>query len=104
MTARLGTVPTTAERVETLEHQLADALVRITALEASRDADDAIDGPAPPLLPPNWKPLKRAAPLVGYSEPGLRKAMKRHAGAGWYRYVGARLFVDVDRCPRPVRT
>jgi hypothetical protein len=107
MTAQLGTVPTTAERVELLEQQLADALARIAALESARDVDDQVDGSAPTALPsPPWFPIKKAAALVGYSEPGLRKAIRRHAGgAKWWRYSGARLFVDIDRCPRrPVRT
>jgi hypothetical protein len=101
---RFGEMPTMAERVLVLERQLADALVRITALEASHDADDQIDGAAPVALSPNWKPLKRAAALVGYSEPGLRKAVKRCSdGRRWWRYVAGRLYVDVDRCPRPAR-
>ena len=78
MTARLGTVPTTAERVEWLEQQLADALARIAVLEARGDVDDQADGPAPAALTPNWRPIKAAAPLAGYSESGIRVAMKRH--------------------------
>jgi hypothetical protein len=108
MTARIGTVPTTAERVELLERLLAEALARIEVLEDQlvHQAHEDEDGPAPAVLPPNWKPLKQAAPIVGYSEPGLRKAMRRHTdGPRWWRYVGARLLIDVDRCPRrPVRT
>jgi hypothetical protein len=109
----LGTVPTLVERLAALEHLAAEQAERICALaervavlESARDVNDAIDGPAPPpALAPSWKPIKQAASLVGYSEPGLRKAKRRHAdGPRWWRYLGGRLFVDIDRCPRPVRT
>jgi hypothetical protein len=83
-----------------------EVLARIAALEARADADDSLDGPAPQPLPPNWVPIKAAAPLVGFSESGLRKAKDHHTdGPRWWRYFGGRLFIDLDRCPRrPVRT
>jgi hypothetical protein len=78
--ARFGEDPTMAERL----------------LVAARDVDDQVDGQVPrPLPSPPWFPIKTAAALVGYSEPGLRKAIKRHvSGAKWWRYVGARLLID----------
>jgi hypothetical protein len=113
VTARLGTAPTMREdldRALDLIAKQADVIAalagRIEVLEAARDVDDQVDGSTPQALPPNWRPIKKAAPIVGYSEPGLRKAMRRHTdGPRWWRYVGARLLIDVDRCPRrPVRT
>jgi hypothetical protein len=101
---RLGTTPTLAERMLMLERLVADQAERIAVLERARDAVDQIDGPTPAPLPPNWKPIKTAAELVGYSESGLRKAIKRHRDARWWEYSGGRLFVDTDHCPRPVRT
>jgi hypothetical protein len=100
---RLGSVPNLAERMLVLERALAAALARIDVLEAANDAVDMVDGPVPAALPPQWHPVKVAALQVGYSEPGLRKAIKRHGAAKWWRYVAGRLYVDVDRCPRPVR-
>jgi hypothetical protein len=100
MTARLGTVPTTAERVELLEHLLAEALARIEVLESGRDVDDAIDGPASPPLPsPPWFPIKAAAALVGYSESALRKASKG-GRAAWWQARGCRIWINTDLCPR----
>jgi hypothetical protein len=103
---RLGERPTTAERVDLLEHQLAEALARIEALESARDADDQVDGPVPQTLPPNWVPIKKAAARVGRSESALLKAIKRHPdGVRWWRYDRGRLFADIDRLPWPqVRT
>jgi hypothetical protein len=99
---RLGEVPTLAERVELLEHHLAEALARISALEDQRGATAEEDGSAPQPLPANWRPIKQAAAIVGYSEPGLRKAIRRHVDGGrrWWRYLGGRLLIDIDRCPR----
>jgi hypothetical protein len=102
---RLGTVPTLAEHMLVLEKALAALTERLDALESARDAVNGIDGPAPVALPPNWHRIKQAAALVGYSEPGLRKAIKRHRdGRRWWRYVAGRIFVDVDTFPRRVRT
>jgi hypothetical protein len=101
MTARLGTVPTTAERVELLERQLAEALERIAVLESARDVDEQIDGAAPVLLGPSWRPIKAAAALVGYSESALRKASKG-GRAVWWQARGCRILIDIDRCPRRV--
>jgi hypothetical protein len=102
---RFGEGPTSAERLDVVEKALAEALARIAVLESARDVAEEADGPVPGRLPPNWKPIKAAASQVGYSEAGLRKAIKRHAGGPqWWRYLCGRLFVDVDRCPRPVRT
>jgi hypothetical protein len=104
VSARLGTAPTLREDLDRALDLIAVLTDRIAALEAGRDADDQVDGPAPAALPASWKPIKLAAPEVGYGESGLRKAIKRHAGAGWWCYLGGRLFVDTDHCPRPVRT
>jgi hypothetical protein len=111
VTTRLGTGPTLREDLDRAlgliaeqAVQIAEQALRIAALEAGRDADDQVDGPTPAPLPPNWKPIKTAAELVGYSESGLRKAIKRQRDARWWEYSGGRLFVDIDHCPRPVRT
>jgi hypothetical protein len=106
LTPRLGEVPTTAERLLVVERLLAEALARIEVLEAARDADDAVDGPAPQALPPNWVSIKVAAAFVGRSESALLKAIKRHPdGVRWWRYDRGRLFADIDRLPWPqVRT
>jgi hypothetical protein len=102
---RLGTTPTLREDLDRALDLIAVLTERIAVLESARDVDDAIDGTAPEPLPASWVPIKAAAPQVGYSEAGLRKAIKRHAGGPrWWRYLCGRLFVDVDRCPRPVRT
>jgi hypothetical protein len=93
---RFGEMPTTAERMLVLERQLTDALVRITALEASHDADDQIDGAAPASLPVNWIPLKRAAEISGYSASALRKLRSPR----WWKYDAGRVRVDVTACPR----
>jgi hypothetical protein len=92
-------------RSASYEPCLLRALARITALEARADAEDQLDGPAPAALPSSLQPIKAAA-AVGYSESGLRKARDRHVeGPRWWRYLGGRLFVDLDRCPRrPPRT
>jgi hypothetical protein len=101
MTTRLGTVPTMAERMALVEHQLAEAWARIGVLEAKGDAEDAVDGPGPGELSSSWRPIKSAAAAVGYSESGLRAAMKRHPdGPKWWRYRAGRLLVNVDACPR----
>jgi hypothetical protein len=96
---RLGEVPTTAERLLVVERLLAEALARIEVLEAARDVDDAIDGPAPTPLSSSWKPIKTAAALVGYSESALRKASKG-GRAVWWQARGCRIWIDTDRCPR----
>jgi hypothetical protein len=103
-TARLGTAPTMREDLDRALALVAALSERVSVLEAARDVDDQVDGPAPAPLPPNWKPIKLAAPIVGYSESGLRKAIRRHRAARWWRYDRGRLFVDIDHCPRPVRT
>jgi hypothetical protein len=105
---RLGETPTLVERVLMLERIVAEQAeviaaqgTRISAIESARDVDDQVDGPAPAALPPNWRPIKVAAPLVGYSESGLRAAMKRHTGGRrWWQYRDGRVLVDVDTCPR----
>jgi hypothetical protein len=98
---RLGTTPTLAERIDRLEHQLAEAMARIAALESARDADDQTDGPAPEALSSSWRPIKAAAEQVGYTESGLRAARRRHAaGPEWWQYRAGRLLVNVDTCPK----
>jgi hypothetical protein len=100
MTAQLGTVPTTAERVELLEEQLADALARIAAPEARGDVDDQIDGAAPTALPPNWKPLPEAAKLAGFSWSGMRKKITTRRDGPWWKRRGNRILVNVTAMPR----
>lgn len=97
----LGTVPTMAERVLVLERLVAEQAEQIRRLLARADADDQIDGSAPQPLPPNWKPIKAASALVGYSESALRKASKG-GRAVWWQARGCRVWVDTDRCPRRV--
>jgi hypothetical protein len=102
---RFGERPTTAERVDLLEHQLAEALARIAALEARGDADDQIDGVAPAPLPPQWQPLKAACAVAGFSPSGLRKRIATHRdGPRWWKYRGSRLWIDIAACPRKVST
>jgi hypothetical protein len=112
MTAALGTVPTTAERVSVLERLaveqaevIAALTERIAVLEDQLVAAGDEDGPTPQPLPPNWKPIKAAAALVGRSESALLKAIKRHRdGVRWWRYDRGRVFANIDRLPWPVRT
>jgi hypothetical protein len=68
---RLGEVPTLAERLATLERVVAEQVAKIAALEARADADDQLDGSAPSPLPPNWIPIKAAAPVAGFSQSGF---------------------------------
>jgi hypothetical protein len=93
---RLGTTPTLREDLDRALGLLAEALARIAALEARADADDAIDGDVPQPLPPNWKPLKRAVEISGYSASALRKLKSPR----WWKYDAGRVRVDVDACPR----
>jgi hypothetical protein len=77
---------------------LAEILARIVALEDQLVAAGDEDGPAPqPLpLPPNWKPLKQAVALSGFSSSGLRKLRAPH----WWKYVAGRVWIDTAACPR----
>jgi hypothetical protein len=102
---RLGEIPTLAERLAALERVVAELLTWKAEHEA-KEANCEDGEPSPPLPSPPWFPIKKAAALVGYSEAGLRKAIKRHTGGRpWWRYRGGRLFVDIDHCPRrKVRT
>jgi hypothetical protein len=97
---RLGEVPTLAERVELLEHRLAEALARIEVLESARDADDQADGAAPAPLPVNWQPLKKAAAIAGYSWSGLRKKIGTRPDGPWWKRRGSWILVDVTAMPR----
>jgi hypothetical protein len=111
----LGTTPTPVERLAALERVVAEQAeaiaayeVRITALE-DQIAHQEEDGPAPVRLPSSWHPVKAAAPLAGFSESGLRKRIDRAQLDGeqgpWWQYLGGRLFIDLDHCPRrAVRT
>lgn len=101
MTARLGTTPTMREDLDRALALIAALTERIAAIEAKGDADDHLDGPAPQPLPPNWKPIKVASALVGYSESALRKASKG-GRAVWWQARGCRIWIDTDRCPRKV--
>jgi hypothetical protein len=81
---------------------------RLEALER-RAGGDGDDGHAsPPLDPAIWKPIKEAAQILGFSQSGLRKHMKRweaHAGYYWWTYRAGRLFIEVNAAPiRVVRT
>jgi hypothetical protein len=108
MTAALGTVPTLAERLATLERVVAEQAAviaahqaRIVVLEDHLLQQEGEDGPAPAPLPPNWKPLKQAAALSGFSWSGLRKRIDMHReGPRWWRRRGHRILVDVTRMPR----
>jgi hypothetical protein len=97
---RLGEGPTLAERLLVLEHVVAELL----AWKAEHEAEEAKgeDGePLSPLPSPPWVPIKAAAPAVGYSESGLRAAMKRHRdGPVWWQFDRGRLLVNIDTCPR----
>jgi hypothetical protein len=102
---RFGEGPTTAERVAVLERIVAELL----AWKAEHEAEEAKgeDGePSPPLPSPPWFPIKAAAPAVGYSESGLRAAIRRHKdGPRWWQFDRGRLLVNVHTCPhRKVRT
>jgi hypothetical protein len=99
MTARLGTVPALREDLDRALTLIAALTERIEVLESARDVDDQVDGPAPQPLPPNWKPIKAAAAVVGYSESALRKASKG-GRAVWWQTRGCRIWIDTDRCPR----
>jgi hypothetical protein len=98
----LGTVPTMAERMALVEHRLAEALERIAVLDqlvVQHHEDE--DGPAPAPLASSWRPLKAAAALVGYSESGLRAAIRRHTdGPRWWKYRSGRLLVNIETCPK----
>jgi hypothetical protein len=97
----LGTVPTLVERLAALEHQLAEALARIAALEVGRAAAEEEDGPSPQASSSQWRPIKAAAALVGFSESGLRAAIRRHTdGSRWWKYRAGRLLVNIDTCPK----
>jgi hypothetical protein len=93
---RLGATPTLREDLDRALGLIAALTERIVALEAGRDADDQVDGPAPAPLPPNWVPLKRAVEISGYSASALRKLKSPR----WWKYDAGRVRVDVDACPR----
>lgn len=95
-TRRLGTTPTMREDLDRALGLIAALTERIATLEARGDADDAVDGPGPQPLPPNWAPLKQAAAISGFSESGLRKLRAPH----WWKYVAGRVWVDTAVCPR----
>jgi hypothetical protein len=99
MTARLGTVPSLREDLDRALALIAALTERIEVLESARDVDDQVDGPTPTPLPPNWKPIKAAAALVGYSESALRKASKG-GRAVWWQARGCRIWINTDLCPR----
>jgi hypothetical protein len=52
-------------------------------------------------LPSNWKPIKAAAEVVGYSQSALRKA-SNGGRARWWQTRGGRIWIDTARCPRRV--
>jgi hypothetical protein len=111
--ARLEAIPVATvpawviERFEAMER-------RIAALEGSSrhgranlvPADDEGDGEPMPLG--RWEPVKKAAAEVGYSQTGLRKAIDKavqnRVRPRWWWYRRGRLWVDVNRCPRPRAT
>lgn len=110
---QFGTTPTTAERVLQLERQvveqgrtIAALQLRLEVLERAAGAADEDGRPEP--LGESWKPIKEAAAILGFSQSGLRKHLKRwdeNAGYIWWTYRGGRLYVDVDAAPvRVVRT
>jgi hypothetical protein len=96
----LGEDPTAREVAEqalaenaALREVVAKLIARVEVLEKADDIDE--DGPAPRPLPPNWKPLKRAAELSGYSPSALRKLKSPR----WWKYDGGRVWVDTEVCP-----
>jgi hypothetical protein len=100
LTPRLGEGPTSAERIDRLERVVAELLAWKAEHEA-KEANGEDGEPSPPLPSPPWFPIKAAAPAVGYSESGLRAAMKRHMdGPKWWRFHAGRLLVNIDTCPR----
>jgi hypothetical protein len=107
---RLGEMPTLAERIAALERvvaeqaaQITEQMKRIAALEARGEVEDQVDGPAPRPLSSNWKPLRQAAAMAGYSWSGLRKKIMTHReGPRWWKLRGSRIFVDVTAMPRKV--
>jgi hypothetical protein len=115
-TARLlGEAPTTAEIVAMLQGQvvelqqavatqaaqIAAQAATISTLVARTEAEDQLDGPVPQPLPSNWKPIKAAAEVVGYSPSALRKA-SNGGRAQWWQTRGCRIWIDTARCPRRV--
>jgi hypothetical protein len=111
-TAReFGSGPTTRDLVDKLIVENADLRRAVTELSRRIEVLEehgGDDGRAPPPLSPNWRPVREAAALLGFSQSGLRKHLKHwdaHAGYVWWTYRGGRLFVDIDAAPiREVRT
>jgi hypothetical protein len=105
--ARIGERPTMREDLDRALALIAALTERIAVIEAARDVDEQLDGAAPAALPPSCVPIKAAARTVGYSESGLRKCIDRAKITGerpWWHYRRGRLLIDLDHCPRVVRT
>ena len=101
MTARLGATPTVREELDKALALIAVLAERIEVIEGQLAAQGDEDGPAPAPLASSWVPIKAAAPAVGYTEFGLRAAMKRHTdGPRWWLYRACRVLVNVDTCPK----
>jgi hypothetical protein len=107
-TARLGAAPTMREDLDRALALLAGQAeviaaqgARISALEDQLVAAGDEDGPSPQPLPPQWKPIKAASALVGYSPTMLRK-LNDGGRASWWAYRGSRIWIDTARCPRRV--
>jgi hypothetical protein len=93
MTARLGTVLTIAERVELLEHRLAEALARISVLEDVPKSGDVSAEDGSPRPPGRWLKMKPAVKVTGYSRSGLLKLCRE--GRARFDFDGPHRLIDV---------
>jgi hypothetical protein len=95
----IGERPSAIELAEPALELISKLAERIELIESRLRANE--DG-APPVPGPNLRPLKSAAPLIGFSPSGLRKRMhkaERNREAPWWIWRISMLLVDLDRCP-----
>lgn len=99
-TARqFGSSPTTAERLDRALELIAALSLRIEALEEKAGVEDEdARSPARPS-PPEWLPFPAAVKVTGFSASGLRRRIKHHSGARWWRWYAGKLFVHVPTAP-----
>jgi hypothetical protein len=94
MTARLGTVPTSAERADEALRRVAELEKRVAALEAAASQkltanEDGVPGP-----PGRWMRVRDAAIATKFSQSALRKMVRQRRVV--FDYDGCHPMIDIE--------